>query len=64
VHFHSHRDRRFHFLFLGSDIVHVELFGTHIVVLNSEKAATDLLEKRSSIYSDRCGLPTGTRLIT
>jgi hypothetical protein len=39
---------------LGSDILHLEFFGTHLVVLNSEKAATDLLEKRSSIYSDRC----------
>ncbi len=42
------------FLYLGSDIIHAELFGTHLVVLNSEKAATDLLDKRSSIYSDRC----------
>ncbi|KAH8987086.1 cytochrome P450 [Lactarius hatsudake] len=39
---------------IGSDIVHLELLGTHLVVLNSEKAANDLLEKRSSIYSDRC----------
>lgn len=39
---------------IGSDIVHAELLGIHVVVLNSEKAATDLLEKRSSIYSDRC----------
>jgi hypothetical protein len=48
--------RRVHFLFytLGSDVIHAELFGTHLVVLNSEKAATDLLDKRSSIYSDRC----------
>jgi hypothetical protein len=38
---------------LGSDIVHAELFGTHLVALNSEKVARDLLEKRSSIYSDR-----------
>ncbi|KAH9041581.1 cytochrome P450 [Lactarius pseudohatsudake] len=38
---------------IGSDIVHLELLGTHLVVLNSEKVANDLLEKRSSIYSDR-----------
>jgi hypothetical protein len=43
-----------HFLYLGSDIVHTEFLGIHVVVLNSEKSATDLLEKRSSIYSDRC----------
>jgi hypothetical protein len=39
--------------FLGSDILHLAFFGTHLVVLNSEKASNDLLEKRSSIYSDR-----------
>ncbi|KAI0306165.1 cytochrome P450 [Multifurca ochricompacta] len=38
---------------IGSDIIHTELFGTHIIVLNSSKVANDLLEKRSSIYSDR-----------
>jgi FMN-dependent NADH-azoreductase len=37
----------------GSDIIHMELFGTHLVVLNSERASNDLLDKRSSIYSDR-----------
>ena len=45
----------FSFLYSGSDIVHAEFFGIHLVVLNSEKAANDLLDKRSSIYSDRCG---------
>ncbi|KAJ7366653.1 cytochrome P450 [Mycena albidolilacea] len=35
------------------DVVHAQVFGTHIVVLNSLKAAVDLLEKRASIYSDR-----------
>ncbi|KAI9442829.1 cytochrome P450 [Lactarius psammicola] len=39
---------------IGSDILHLEFFGTHLVILNSEKASNDLLEKRSSIYSDRC----------
>jgi hypothetical protein len=52
------------FPYLGSDIIHAELFGIHLVVLNSEKAATDLLDKRSSIYSDRCGCtPLAARLI-
>ena len=37
----------------GSDIVHAEVMGSHIVILNSIKAANELLEKRSSIYSDR-----------
>ncbi|KAH8998282.1 cytochrome P450 [Lactarius hatsudake] len=38
---------------LGSDIIHADVIGSHIVILNSIKAANELLEKRSSIYSDR-----------
>ncbi|KAH9019123.1 cytochrome P450 [Lactarius pseudohatsudake] len=37
----------------GSDIIHADVIGSHIVILNSIKAANELLEKRSSIYSDR-----------
>ncbi|KAH9167840.1 cytochrome P450 [Lactarius sanguifluus] len=48
---------------IGSDILHLELFGMHLVVLNSEKASNDLLEKRSSIYSDRPQLKTLTELL-
>ena len=40
-------------LFSGSDIIHVDVMGHHIVILNSVKSANELLEKRSSIYSDR-----------
>ncbi|GJE98988.1 cytochrome P450 [Phanerochaete sordida] len=36
-----------------SDIVHFEILGTHVVVLNSAAAASDLFEKRSKIYSDK-----------
>ena len=36
-----------------SDIIHVSGLGTSIVILNSYKVATDLLDKRSSIYSSR-----------
>ncbi|KAJ6559124.1 cytochrome P450 [Mycena vulgaris] len=35
------------------DIVHARVFGQHIIFLNSLKMASDLLEKRSHIYSDR-----------
>ncbi|KAH9038276.1 cytochrome P450 [Lactarius hengduanensis] len=54
-HVHS---RRFHLLpaewpSSGSDIIHTDVIGSHIVILNSIKAANELLEKRSSIYSDR-----------
>ena len=37
----------------GSDIIHVDVMGSHIIILNSIKVANELLEKRSSIYSDR-----------
>ncbi|GJE84149.1 cytochrome P450 [Phanerochaete sordida] len=37
----------------GSDIIYLNLAGTPMVVLNSAQAVNDLLEKRSSIYSDR-----------
>ena len=36
-----------------SDVIHFQGLGMHIVVLNSALAARDLLDKRSSIYSDR-----------
>ncbi|KDN48283.1 hypothetical protein RSAG8_02875, partial [Rhizoctonia solani AG-8 WAC10335] len=45
---------------LSSDIVHAEVLGRHIVVLNSMDAAVDLLDKRSTNYSDR---PDLTKLI-
>ncbi|KAI0295325.1 CyP450 monooxygenase [Multifurca ochricompacta] len=37
----------------GSDVVHADVLGSHIIILNSAKAENELLEKRSSIYSDR-----------
>ncbi|KAI9445989.1 cytochrome P450 [Lactarius indigo] len=37
----------------GSDVIHVDVMGSHIVILNSMKAANELLERRSSNYSDR-----------
>ncbi|KAJ6508727.1 cytochrome P450 [Mycena sanguinolenta] len=37
----------------GSDVVHASALGQHIVVVNSIKAAVELFEKRSHIYSDR-----------
>ncbi|KAF8585121.1 cytochrome P450 [Ramaria rubella] len=35
------------------DIVHLTAAGEHIIILNSARAAFDLLEKRGKIYSDR-----------
>ncbi|KAG8792600.1 hypothetical protein FRC12_005539 [Ceratobasidium sp. 428] len=38
---------------LKSDIILLKMFDFNLVVLNSAEAASDLLEKRSGIYSDR-----------
>ncbi|KDR82762.1 hypothetical protein GALMADRAFT_238276 [Galerina marginata CBS 339.88] len=35
------------------EIVHLRIYSQHMVVLNSFEVAKDLLEKRSSVYSDR-----------
>ncbi|TFL03965.1 cytochrome P450 [Pterulicium gracile] len=37
----------------GSPVVHARIFGQSVVVLNSHQSVNDLLEKRSSLYSDR-----------
>ncbi|KAJ3965802.1 cytochrome P450 [Lentinula raphanica] len=37
----------------NSDILHLEVAGGDYIILNSHEAATDLLDKRSSIYSGR-----------
>ncbi|KAJ6588876.1 hypothetical protein B0H19DRAFT_222964 [Mycena capillaripes] len=37
----------------NSDILCANVLGTSIIILTSLEAATDLLEKRSAIYSDR-----------
>lgn len=38
-------------------VMHLRAFNRHIVVLDTMKAAVDLLEKRGAIYSDRPRLP-------
>ncbi|CAE6474941.1 unnamed protein product [Rhizoctonia solani] len=45
---------------LKSDIVYLEILGQKIIVLNSAEAASDLLDKRSVLYSDRPFLPMVT----
>lgn len=37
----------------SGDIVHVSALGKHIVLLNTVQAVTDLMERRSAIYSSR-----------
>ncbi|KAI9449573.1 cytochrome P450 [Lactarius psammicola] len=47
----------------GSDVVHVDVLGTHMVIVNSAKAANELFDKRSSIYSDRPSLVALNRIL-
>lgn len=42
---------------MAGNILSFHIFGKVIVVLNTAKAAKDLLEKRGAIYSDRTVLP-------
>ncbi|KAG1741078.1 cytochrome P450 [Suillus lakei] len=45
------------------DISHVEVLGQHIIVLNSVKKAMELLDKKSSLYSDRPVLQMSGELV-
>uniref|UniRef100_A0A0W0FF05 Cytochrome P450 n=3 Tax=Moniliophthora roreri TaxID=221103 RepID=A0A0W0FF05_MONRR len=46
-----------------SGIIHVETPGVSLLVINNAKAASDLLEKRSRIYSDRPPAPMAVDLM-
>ncbi|KAK0462940.1 cytochrome P450 [Desarmillaria tabescens] len=37
----------------NSDIIHLDLMGTNLIVVNTREAARELFDKRSAIYSDR-----------
>ncbi|EIM84323.1 cytochrome P450 [Stereum hirsutum FP-91666 SS1] len=41
----------------GSELIHVDALGSHFIIVNSAEAATELLDKRSSQYSDRPAFP-------
>ncbi|KAG1756034.1 cytochrome P450 [Suillus lakei] len=45
------------------DIAHIEVLGQHIFVLNSVKTAMDMLDNKSTVYSDRPIFPVGGELI-
>ena len=50
----SHSPLSIHLMIdVDSDIIHVNALGTSIIVLNSYKVASDLLDQRSSTYSSR-----------
>ena len=40
-------------MFLSGEMMYVSAFGRGVLVINSQRVAVDLLEKRSNIYSDR-----------
>lgn len=50
-------------IFIDSDVLHLNVAGTSIIVLSSAEAANDLLEKKANIYSDRWGVPVVCFLI-
>ncbi|KAF8814215.1 cytochrome P450 [Phlegmacium glaucopus] len=45
------------------DIVSISALGQHIVILNSAKAAVEMLDKKSAIYSERPVLQMGGELV-
>ncbi|KAJ6580704.1 cytochrome P450 [Mycena capillaripes] len=47
----------------NSNIVHLNVAGTSIIVLSSAEAANDLPDRRSAIYSDRPRLPMANELM-
>ena len=42
---------------LTGDVIHLQVFGKSIILLNSAEATNDLLEGRFGIYSDRPAFP-------
>lgn len=52
----SYRSVRLSILMLpciDTDILHLSVMGTNIIVLDSPEAVLELMERKSSIYSDR-----------
>ncbi|KAG6333886.1 hypothetical protein ID866_5199 [Astraeus odoratus] len=45
------------------DMAHLEILGQHLIIVNNVKTAVDMLDKKSSIYSDRPVLPMGGELV-
>ncbi|KAG2346478.1 cytochrome P450 [Suillus weaverae] len=45
------------------DITHIEVLGRHIIVLNSVKTTMEMLDSKSTLYSDRPVLPMGGELV-
>ncbi|KAG1823196.1 cytochrome P450 [Suillus variegatus] len=45
------------------DITHIEVLDRHIIVLNSVKTAMDMMDSKSTLYSDRPVLPMAGELV-
>ncbi|KAG2033215.1 cytochrome P450 [Suillus americanus] len=45
------------------DITHIEVLGRHIIVLNSIKTALEMMDSKSTLYSDRPVLPMAGELV-
>ncbi|KAL4061719.1 cytochrome P450, partial [Scleroderma yunnanense] len=45
------------------DITHIQVFGRHIILLNSVEAAVEMLDKKSAKYSDRPVFPMAGDLV-
>lgn len=50
---HTYSVTRPHRAYTGSDVIHMNVVGQSIVILNSWDAVNDLIEKRSNLYSSR-----------
>jgi hypothetical protein len=47
----------------AGSISHVKVLGQHMIVLNSVKTTMEMLDKKSSVYSDRPVLPMSGELV-
>lgn len=43
---------------LDTDVLYLNLFGKDMIILNTNKVISDLLDKRSKIYSDKVSVPS------
>jgi hypothetical protein len=50
-------------VFSVGDITHIEVLGRHIIVLNSVKTAMEMMDRKSTLYSDRPVLPMAGELV-
>ncbi|KAF8260171.1 cytochrome P450 [Lactarius quietus] len=51
-------------MFLSGEMMYVSALGNGVLVINSQRVAVDLLEKRSNIYSDRPRFSSAVEILT